>query len=34
MDDFRQMLTTMTPEEFRAASRERELEAWLDGSVQ
>ena len=26
MDDFRQMLTTMTPEEFRAASRERELE--------
>ena len=28
MDDFRQMLTTMTPEEFRAASRERELEEW------
>lgn len=28
MDDFRQMLTTMTPEEFRVASRERELEEW------
>jgi NAD+ diphosphatase len=28
MDDFRQMLATMTPEEFRAASRKRELEEW------
>ena len=28
MDNLRQMLATMTPEEFRAAARERELEEW------
>ena len=28
MDNLRQMLATMSPEEFRAAARERELEEW------
>ena len=28
MDSLREMLVTMTPEEFRAAARERELEEW------
>jgi hypothetical protein len=28
MDNLRQMLVMMSPEEFRAAARERELEEW------
>ena len=28
MDNLREMLATMSPEEFRAAARERELEEW------
>ena len=28
MDNLREMLTEMSPEEFRAAARERELEEW------
>jgi hypothetical protein len=28
MDNLRQMLATMMPEEFRAAARERELREW------
>ena len=32
MDNLRQMLATMSPDEFRAAARERELEEWRNFS--